>query len=145
MPTKEVSIGALIDRLAGQTGAPSSFVQRIRALFSDKSIPLEGDSTAYLTALEQAFGREQSIRHTAAQARDNLERLQKQLQHFNEVCRKQLSRMESVRSSFGRLPGGPLPETLELKEVQVVEVRKPSSLEVRRDKSILVPGPKDLQ
>jgi len=145
VPINDVSIGTLIDRLAGQTGAPGSFVQRIRDLFSDKGIPLEGDSTPYLTALEQAFRREQSIRLSAVQTRENLDRLQRQLQHFNEVCRKQLSRMESMRSSFGRQPGGPLPQELEATEVEVVEVRRSADIEVSHSKTILVPGPKDVQ
>ena len=82
VPINEVSIGILIDRLAGQTGAPSSFVQRIRDLFSDKGIPLEGDSAPYLTALDQAFQRERGIRLSALQTRENLDRLQRQLQHL---------------------------------------------------------------
>ena len=145
MPINEVSIGTLIDRLAGQTGAPSSFVQRIRDLFSDKGIPLEGDSTPYLTALEQAFKREQGIRLSALQTRENLDRLQRQLQQFNEVCRKQLSRMETMGSSFGRPPGGSLPKEIELTDVHVVETRGSADVEVTRSRSILVPGPKDIQ
>jgi len=145
VPINEVSIGTLIDRLAGQTGAPSSFVQRIRDLFSDKGIPLEGDSTPYLTALEQAFKREQGIRLSALQTRENLDRLQRQLQQFNEVCRKQLSRMEAMGSSFGRPPGGSLPKEIELTDVHVVETRGSADVEVTRSRSILVPGPKDIQ
>jgi len=145
--TKDQSIGSLIDRLAGQTGAPSSFVQRIRDLFSNKGIALASDCAPYLTALEQAFRREQSIRLSALQTRQNLERLQRQLQQFNEVCRRQLTRMESMGPSFGRQPGGTVPDDddVEPTEVQMVEVRKPAGIEVTRSRTLLVPGPKEVQ
>lgn len=148
MITKDQSIGSLIDRLAGQTGAPSSFVQRIRDLFSNKGIALASDCAPYLTALEQAFRREQSIRLSALQTRQNLERLQRQLQQFNEVCRRQLSRMESMGPSFGRQPGGTVPDDddIEPTEVQVVEVQRPAGgIQVTRSRTLLVPGPKEVQ
>jgi hypothetical protein len=144
---KDESIGSLIDRLAGQTGAPGSFVQRIRDLFSNKGIALASDCAPYLTALEQAFRREQSIRLSALQTRQNLERLQRQLQQFNEVCRRQITRMEGMGASFGRQPGGTVPddEDVETAEVQVVEIREPAGIQVTRTRTLLVPGPKEDQ
>jgi len=144
---KDESIDSLIDRLAGQTGAPSAFVQRIRDLFSNKGIALASDCAPYLTALEQAFRREQSIRLSALQTRQNLERLQRQLQQFNEVCRRQINRMESMGASFGRQPGGTVPddEDVETADVQVVEIRKPAGIQVTRTRTLLVPGPKEDQ
>jgi len=63
------SIGEQIDCLAQLTGAPGSFVDQVRELFTRKGISLEEDSTPYLRALEEAFIREESIRAGAGAAR----------------------------------------------------------------------------
>ena len=120
MTTIDNTIGGQIDRLASETGAPDSFVQRIRELFCSKGISLDGDCSPYITALEHAFRREQSIRLSALQTRENLERLQRQLDQFNQACRRQLNRMQSFRVTVGR-QGPTLPEDVETKEIEVVE------------------------
>jgi hypothetical protein len=56
------SIADQIDCLARLTGAPRSFVDQVRDLFTRKGISLDEDSTPYLAALEEAFIREESIR-----------------------------------------------------------------------------------
>lgn len=63
------SIGDQIDNLATLTGAPGSFVDQVRALFTRKGISLDEDCTPYLRALEEAFIREESIRAGADTAR----------------------------------------------------------------------------
>jgi len=144
MAARDSSIGGQIDRLAVETGAPDEFVQRIRELFSNKDISLAGDCKPYVTALEHAFRRERSIRLSALQTRENLERLQRQLDQFNEVCRRQLNRMQSFRVSFGRQAPA-LPEKVETTEFEVIEPSRRGRSRTTRDKSIVVPGPKELQ
>jgi len=144
MATRDTSIGGQIDRLAVETGAPDEFVERIRELFSTKGISLDGDCAAYITALEHAFRREESIRMSALQTRENLERLQRQLDQFNEVCRRQLNRMQSFRVKVGRQTPA-LPESVETQEIEVVEPSSQGLKRTARDRSIVVPGPKDLQ
>jgi hypothetical protein len=63
------SIGDQIDCLARLTGAPQSFVEQVRDLFTRKGISLDEDSTPYLRALEEAFIREESIRVGSTAAR----------------------------------------------------------------------------
>ena len=63
------SIGDQIDSLATITGAPESFVDQVRELFTRKGISLEDDCAPYLRALEEAFIREESIRAGASTAR----------------------------------------------------------------------------
>jgi hypothetical protein len=138
------SIGGQIERLAVETGAPDAFVQRIRELFCNKGISLDCDCEPYITALEHAFRREQSIRMSALQTRENLERLQRQLDHFNEACRRQLNRMQNFRVNLGRREPA-LPEEVETKEVEVVEPTKQSGSRTTRSRSVVVPGPEDLQ
>jgi len=144
MAERDTSIGGQIDRLAVETGAPDEFVERIRELFSNKSISLDGDCTPYITALDHAFRREESIRMSALQTRENLERLQRQLDQFNEVCRRQLNRMQSFRVKVGRQTPA-LPESVETQEIEVIEPSSQGLKRTARDRSIVVPGPKDLQ
>jgi len=62
------SIADQIDCLARLTGAPQSFVDQVRDLFTRKGISLDEDSTPYLGALEEAFIREESIRASSTVA-----------------------------------------------------------------------------
>lgn len=144
MTIEDNTIGGQIDRLAGETGAPDSFVQRIRELFSSKGIELDCDCSPYIAALEHAFRREQSIRLSALQTRENLERLQRQLDHFNQACRRQLNRMQTFRVTFGRQEPA-LPAEVETKEIELVESSDSGESRKSRSRSIVVPGPKDLQ
>lgn len=138
------SIGAQIDRLAELTGAPTEFVARIRSLFSTKGISLDDDSAPYLSALEHAFRREQSIRVTAQQTRRHLERLQTQLAQFNDACRRQLSRLKQAQDNLGR-SSGPSPAASSAREIHILEISDDDGLRVRRTKTLLVPGPDEMQ
>ena len=62
MHTEAKSIRDQIDCLAKLTGAPESFVEQVRDLFTRKGISLDDDSSPYVRALEEAFIREESIR-----------------------------------------------------------------------------------
>jgi hypothetical protein len=62
MHFEDKSIRDQIDCLAKLTGAPDSFVEQVRELFTRKGISLDDDSSPYLRALEEAFIREESIR-----------------------------------------------------------------------------------
>ena len=144
MTIQDNTIGGQIERLAGETGAPESFVERIRELFYSKGISLDCDCDPYIAALEHAFRREQSIRLSALQTRENLERLQRQLDHFNQACRRQLNRMQSFRVTCGRTEPA-LPDEVETKEIEVVESPKTGEHRISRSRSIVVPGPKEIQ
>jgi hypothetical protein len=144
MASKDSSIGGQIDRLAVETGAPDNFVQRIRELFANKGISLDGDCEPYIHALEHAFQRERSIRLSALQTRQNLERLQRQLDQFNQACRRQLNRMQSFKVRMGRQEP-PLHEEVEATELEVVEPDERKETRVIRSRSLMVPGPEDVQ
>ena len=132
MYVKDNSIGIQIDLFARQTGAPPAFVFRIRALFSRKGISLREDVTPYFAALEQAFRREESIRLSATQTKENLEQLQTQLVRFNKVFQDQLNRLKDLRVSFkGKSRRTERPE------------RRRGSLGKKR--GFMVPGPKEVQ
>jgi hypothetical protein len=144
MDTKGRSIGAEIARLAALTGAPGEFVERIRALFSNKGISLDGDSAPYQSALEQAFRREQSIRLSAQQTRRNLDRLQSQLSQFNEACRRQIGRLKELQGAVERREAERQPSAAQARRIQIVEIDE-RALRVRRVRAVMVPGPKELQ
>jgi hypothetical protein len=64
------SLDASIAALAADTGAPASFVAKIRALFEGKGIPLEGQAAPYLGALREAFRREESLRRLSGRSQE---------------------------------------------------------------------------
>lgn len=155
MQAKDNSIGAHIDQLAREFGAPPSFVRRIRTLFSSKGISLDDESTPYRSALEEAFRREQSIRHNARQTQENLKQLHQQLLQFNEVFRKQLTRLRNLRDTLeptataAAAPGSsatPRPRSGKVRRVLIVQNKGGRlSVQEQEGKGVLVPGPKDLQ
>lgn len=146
MERSKDSIGERIDRLARETDAPESFVERIRALFARKGISLDEDCRPYRTALEHAFSREQSIRVHTTQTRDNLVRLQTQLTQINGVLQSQLKRLESLRNSQRVPVRGAAARPGSRRGVSIRELvdrRASSSNPALR--GYLVPGPKDIQ
>lgn len=147
---KNNSISEQIEYLAESTGAPADFVERIRTLFSNRGICLDGDSAPYASALEQAFKKEHSIRRSAQQTREQLERLQSQLTQFNETCRKQLERLQELHRALAQravraADGSRTHDPTKPRRVQVLEITDDGAVRVKRTRTIMIPGPKDPQ
>ncbi len=100
MDADTCSIGDRIDDLARETGAPRTFVEQVRGLFSSKGIPLDADSGPYLGALREAFRREESIRRSTLTARENLARLRRQFSEIGSDYQKQVDRLNRIRESL---------------------------------------------
>ena len=143
------SIEEHIECLARLTGAPASFVGQVKSLFATKGISLAEDATPYLTALEEAFRREESIRANSQRARESVSRVENS---FNTVGReyvKQLDRLKQVQSSLrggeGRKSRG------SAKKVAGNELRIPGGdhrtyiTAPQKDQMPMVPGPTEDQ
>ena len=88
------SIEEEIEILAQLTGAPTGFVEQVRALFASKAISLEEDVRPFLTALEEAFQREEAIRNSSERARRGIERMQESLGRAQERFRDQAEELK---------------------------------------------------
>jgi hypothetical protein len=145
-----MTIAQRIESLSRRTNAPSTFVKQVRTLFSSKGISLEEDSTPYLTALEQAFQREESIRRNTLKTHTNLNRIQRHLTSMTDNYRKQVSQLQRIKRSLekstGRLQAGP-GKAKSKKPAVLVYSSNPRSFITRQEKDEMpmVPGPKDLQ
>ena len=69
------SIAEEIEILARLTGASPVFVEQVRTLFTSKAIGLDEAVDPFLTALEEAFRREEEIRASSERARQSLSKV----------------------------------------------------------------------
>jgi hypothetical protein len=123
MQSEAKSIRDQIDCLARLTGAPDSFVEQVRDLFTRKGISLDDDSSPYVRALEEAFIREESIRVGALAARPSVA-------HAERAPEPRLARRPEETPRYRPL---------------VADVR-PMLVTRRQHEDVpLVPGPEELQ
>lgn len=141
------SIAEQIESLARLTGAPESFVDQVRELFTRKGISLDEDSAPYMKALEEAFIREESIRASARQARTAMTAPGTDFRKIGKVYVQQLERLrraQAGRRGRRRASGSSETDT----EKPAVEVGPSSQGLVTRQQNEdlpMVPGPEDLQ
>lgn len=140
-----ISIGEHIDRLARETGASATFVERVRALFCRKGISLESDGHPYAQALENAFVRERMIRQRADETRERIEKLQEQLVEVSSAFNGHLERLKKIQAALNRK--FPVPGQSDTSAKTTETKRKPRTRRVRLqvEKGFLVPGPEDVQ
>jgi hypothetical protein len=135
------SIDEQIECLARLTGAPGTFVQQVRSLFTSKGISLDTDAEPFVEALEEAFRREENIRFGSRRAKENLDRLQNDFERVGRAYLSQLgSRKErpAARARAARGDG----------DVRYVTIRGDHRTFVMRpvrEELPLVPGPRELQ
>ncbi len=139
-------IGEEIQRLARQTGAPGSFVEQVRGFFQAKRISLDEDSEPYLTALEQAFLLEESVRRNTVRARENLIRLQDCLRLVGATYQQQLGQLRRVRDSLEQQNRLVREGAQRLRDLsRSASQSQGRSLTSAPKGTFLVPGPRDLQ
>ena len=143
------SIDDHIECLARLTGAPGSFVEQVRALFTGKGISLDTDATPFLKALEEAFRREENIRASSTRAKSQLARLRDNFRKVGQAYVDQLSQLRRVQ-------GSPRDQTRKKQReasadrpdgVRVTVTGDHRSLVTRtvREQLPMVPGPKEPQ
>jgi len=97
MRSRKVTLEESIVRLASETEASPSFVEKVRALFLGRGIDLEDSSEPYTAALSQAFQRHSTIRERLDDARESLLRLHTNIAELGEVFQDHLSRLRGMR------------------------------------------------
>ena len=97
MRSRKVTLEESIVRLASETGASPSFVEKVRALFLGRGIDLEDSSEPYTAALSEAFRRHSTIRERIDDARESLVRLHGNIVEMGEVFQDHLARLRGLR------------------------------------------------
>jgi uncharacterized coiled-coil DUF342 family protein len=97
MRSRKITLEESIVRLASETGASPSFVEKVRALFLGRGIDLEDSSEPYAAALSEAFRRHATIRERIDEARESLVRLHSNISEMSEVFQSHLSRLRGLR------------------------------------------------
>jgi len=147
MDRENITIGSHINRLARETGASSSFVSRVRDLFSRKGISLEADGQPYAEALENAFVRERKIRARAEETRERIEKLQDQLVEVSSTFQSHLERLKKIQSALNRkFPVGQSSRSrLSPPPGSAPVARGPRKVKLQVERGFLVPGPEEPQ
>ena len=97
MRSRKVTLEESIVKLASETGASQSFVDKVRALFLGRGIDLEDSSEPYTAALREAFQQHATIRERLDEARDSLVKLQSNIAEMGEVFQDHLTRLRVLR------------------------------------------------
>ena len=97
MGSRKITLEESIVKLASETGASPSFVEKVRALFLGRGIDLEDSSEPYAAALTEAFRRHSTIREQLDEARESLVRLHANIAEMGELFQDHLSRLRGVR------------------------------------------------
>lgn len=141
------SIDDQIDCLARLTGAPGSFVQQVRALFTSKGISLDTDAKPFLRALEEAFRREETIRAGSAHAKSQIVRLRENFRRVGKAYVEQLSQLRRGPSQPPVRGGKPARQPGQPTTTRVTVSGDHRSLVTRtiREQLPMVPGPKEPQ
>jgi hypothetical protein len=95
-----LSLDASIAILAADSGAPASFVAKIKALFEAKGIPLERSARPYLGALQEAFRREESLRRLSERSSDALTRARHDLDRLDGDWERQLAHLRALQDEL---------------------------------------------
>jgi len=100
--SRKITLEESIAKLAQETGASDSFVEKVRALFLGRGIDLEDSSEPYSHALDDAFRKHASLRQQFDEARESLVRLHTNLAELGEAFQGQLGRLRALRDSLER-------------------------------------------
>jgi hypothetical protein len=146
------SIEDHISCLARLTGAPGTFVDQVRSLFTSKGISLETEATPFLRALDEAFKREESIRAGSVHAQDQVTKLRDSFRRVGQAYVEQLTQLKKVRSSLQRQArtAPNQPQSGQRRSSTTTRVTIPGDhrslvLRPEREELPMVPGPKDPQ
>ena len=141
------SIAEQIDCLARLTGAPTTFVDQVRLLFTRKGISLEEDSSPYVKALEEAFIREESIRASAEHARPHLASSATDFKKIGKTYVQQLERLRRVQADLrDRRKPSRKPESGSTTVPIDPEISSRSLVTRQQHEDLpMVPGPEDIQ
>ncbi|MBZ5637457.1 MAG: hypothetical protein LAO51_01730 [Acidobacteriia bacterium] len=138
------SIAEEIEDLARLTGAPLAFVEQVRALFTSKAISLDEAADPFLSALEEAFRREEMIRTSSAEARRSLTRMQEGLGRARDLYREPADQLRQAKTHLEN-SARRIRESGERLEAAAYALGVRRGVRRETDAAPIVPGPKDLQ
>lgn len=138
MRTRKITLEESIAKLAQETGASDSFVEKVRALFLGRGIDLEDSSEPYSRALDDAFRRHASLRQQFDEARESLVRLHTNLAELGEAFQGQLGRLRALRESLER-------RNAARSQASAENDRRPIRLVPGEHDRAVVPGPEEPQ
>jgi len=95
-----LSLDASIAALAANSGAPASFVEKIKALFEAKGISLERSALPYLGALREAFRREETLRRLSTRGSQALVRAHEDLRQLDREWAEKLAHLRALRQDL---------------------------------------------
>jgi len=145
------SVAEQIECLARLTGASDAFAGQVRALFSKKGISLESDATPYVSALEEAFRREASIRSNAERARESITKLHSNFNKIGAAYVKQVEQLRKIQSGLRDQTRTSMRNASRgkgKKDVRPVTIRGDHRTYITRPQTEelpMVPGPKEVQ
>ncbi len=139
MRSRKLTLEESIATLARETGASSSFVEKVRALFLGRGIDLEDSSEPYTAALHVAFRRHAAIRHELGATRESLARLHTNIADLGESFSEQLARLRAMRDAVERRSAG----RRQLSGV-TIQVEMHPLVRGEHDR-LVVPGPEEIQ
>jgi hypothetical protein len=149
MTQQPKSIDEQIQCLARLTGAPVSFIQQVRTLFTSKGISLDTDATPFLKALEEAFRREENIRTSSVRAKHQVAKLRDNFRKVGEAYVEQLSQLRRLQSSLQqqsrRLRRQHGPKRARATRVTITGDHRSFVTKTVREQVPMVPGPKERQ
>jgi len=96
MSRRGVRLGDHIEALARRTDAPSSYVEKVRSLFTARGVSMDEDAAPYREALDEVFLRQQAIRRIVAEAMANKVQLERDLSAQGTTCTEQLGRLSQL-------------------------------------------------
>jgi hypothetical protein len=134
-----LSLDASIAILAADSGAPDSFVEKIKALFEAKGISLARSARPYLRALQEAFRREESLRRLSERSAEARMRVRHDLGRLEGDWDRQLAHLRALQDEL-HVQARRLRSGVERLAVPARTVLCPGSVELP-----FVPGPDTLQ
>jgi hypothetical protein len=138
------SIAEEIEILARLTGAPTAFVEQVRALFTSKAISLDEEAEPFLPALEEAFRREQTIRTSSAEARRHVLRAQESLGRTTDIYRDQAEQLRRAKAQLEN-SARRIRESGQRLEAAAFALGVRRGFQRDTEVDPIVPGPKDIQ
>lgn len=140
------SIAEHIECLARLTGAPISFVDQVRSLFTTKGISLDTTAAPFLEALEEAFRREERIRNNSYRLRQNLSKLQ---ENFKRIGRAYVNHLDQIVEARGKAPAsrrkGASRTAARPTRITIKGDHRTFVTRTEREELPMVPGPSDPQ
>ena len=135
-----------IDVLARLTGAPVSFIEQVKLLFSRKGISLETDGEPFIGALEEAFRREENIRASTVRARENLDQIRGNFDRIGKAYVEQLGRLKTVQKKLHARTREISTEASNAQSTQVTIKGDHRTFVTRpvREELSMVPGPSEI-